>query len=110
MSAVHDEALELWRKALVALDCEIDEKIYPGGFDAEHDQLIAELACALMDMVSNYDGAMEDCDIAVEVLITRIKGEADLESDRYWVCANYPDLARRHGLAPSPSGENQPET
>lgn len=60
--------------------------------------MIGRLATGLDDALDCYDGAMEDCDSAVTALIRRIKGEADLESAREWVCLNYPRLAAEHGI------------
>lgn len=52
----------------------------------------------MADAEGSYEGALEDCNSAVEALIRRIKGEADLGSAQEWVCLNYPALAFKHDL------------
>lgn len=102
MGAVHDNAQELWRKALARLPSDVHE-IDPGDYEGD-ERLIAELACGVMDMTDCYDGAMEDCESAVMVLIRRIKGEGTMEGAAEWVRSNYPKLAREHGLRLSDKG------
>lgn len=59
---------------------------------------------AIVDnLEGSYDGALEDCNSAVEVLIRRIKGDADLESAAEWVRLNYPAMAATHGLIATPA-------
>lgn len=97
MSAVHDEARRLWCKALERLNPGLME-IDPADYENADERLIAELAVGVQDMTDNYDGAMEDCDSAVMVLIARIQGKADLDSAKEWVCLNYPRLAFENRL------------
>lgn len=46
------------------------------------------------DMRRNYVGAMSDLDSALDVLVRRINGEADLESAAEWLRSNYPEKAQ----------------
>lgn len=42
------------------------------------------------EMRMNYEGAMSDLDSALDVLISRINGEKDMESAAEWIRLNYP--------------------
>ena len=60
--------------------------------------LMSEAADVLEDAAYSYEGARDDCDSAVMVLIKRITGASDMDSAREWVCLNYPSLAFANDL------------
>jgi hypothetical protein len=115
------EQLEAWAKELLAasppapspdgLLAKLEAPIRMAGKDSASgewpifDELHLEAAAAIRAARDNYDGALADIDSALDVLIRRINGEADLASAAEWVRLNYPKHAERlRPPAPSPDG------
>lgn len=112
MSKVHRELNPLIDEACRSIKISrdwLEDGMLDWAGESAHFQMVARLATGLIEALRCYDGAMEDCDNAVEVLIARVKGDASLDSAGEWVRLNYPALARQHGLLPPrPSKDTQP--
>lgn len=103
MSKVHRELNPLIDEACRSIKINrdwLEDGMLDWESESPHKQMVCRLATGLIEALRCYEGAMEDCDSAVTVLIARVKGDASLESAGEWVKRNYPALARQHGLLP----------
>lgn len=104
MGKVHEFAAQIIAEARAALLIDPADDLTLDDFDNAPDdtRMLARVTVALEEMLGCYEGAMADCDSAVEAFIRRIKGQATLESGAEWVRLNHPRAAEAHGLQKAP--------